>query len=48
MLAQLKKEERGWTKSFLTSRVLIRNCSCIVILLHLMDRKSLVDNDSGV
>ena len=31
----------------LTSRGLVCNCCCIALLLHLLDSKSLVDNDGG-
>ena len=40
--------KEGKTKMrVLTSRGLVCNCCCIALLLHLLDSKSLVDNDGG-
>ena len=36
------------TFQFFTSCGLVCNCICIALLLHLLDRKSLVGNDGGV
>ena len=45
-VAPLKKED-GQIAIF-TSHGLVCNCSCIALLLHLLDRKSLIDNNGGV